>query len=186
MRKTIGLALLVLLPAAGVVALAAGGGGEVPLPFYLSPGGASGGFTDPNKARQDSMKDLAEALGKKKSIRSVGTPDEAVILLEVLDRGVREDSGNYSKMFGGKNEVKMVRVRLTVKGGDFSTELTGESAGGGMKGGPGRGAWTKAAYKVADQVDKWVLENDAKLRGIKPATTPGQPAATPSPSAPPQ
>lgn len=138
----------------------------VPVNVFLSTGAASSGFTDPDKARGDSTKDLTEALNKKKSINMVATKEEAVIVLEVLGRGVREDSGGYSKAFGGKNEVKMVRVKLTV--GEFSSELSGESAGGGMSGGPGRGAWTKAAYKVADQVDKWVLANQDQLQ--KPQT----------------
>ena len=123
-----------------------------PVPLYLTTAGSGSGFTDPNKDRQDSMKDLTEALAKKKNIRLVATKDEAVIVVEVAARGVREDSGSYSKMFGGKNEVKAVQVRLMV--GEFATELTGESAGGGFGGGPGRGAWKKAAYKVADQIEK--------------------------------
>ena len=104
---------------------------------------------------------LTEALSKKKNIRLVTGRDEAVIVVEVVGRGVREDSGSYTKMFGGKNEVKAVQVKLMV--GDFSTELTGESAGGGFGGGPGRGAWKKAAYKAADQIEKWVEENQAQL-----------------------
>jgi hypothetical protein len=116
-----------------------------PVPLYLATAAEAGGFTDPDKSRTDSVKNR----------------EEAVIVLEVLSRGVREDSGSFSKAFGGKNEVKIVRVKLSV--GEFSAELSGESAGGGMKGGPGRGAWTKAAYKVADQVDKWVVENAGLL-----------------------
>ena len=152
---------------------------EDPVPVYLTTTSNAQGFTDPDKSRADSMKDLAEALGKKKSIRMVPAREDAVLILEVLNRGVREDSGHMTQVFGGKHEVKVLRVKLSVAGGDFSAELSGESAGGGMKGGPGRGAWTKAAYKVADQVDKWVQENEAQLR-----KAPAPIAA--SPSAPPQ
>jgi len=137
---------------------------EDPVRIYLTTSSNAQGFTDPDKGRGDSLKDLAGALGKKKSIRMVTAREDAVIVIEVLNRGVREDSGTMTQMFGGKHEVKVLRVKLTVGAGDFSAELSGESAGGGMKGGPGRGAWTKAAYKVADQVDKWVQENEAQLR----------------------
>ena len=66
-------------------------------------------------------------------------------------------------MFGGKNEVENVHVRLTV--GEFVTELSGSSAGGGFGGGPGR-AWKKAPYKVAAQVASWVVENRSKLDAV--------------------
>jgi hypothetical protein len=139
---------------------------EGPVAVYLTTAASKEGFTDPDKSRQDSLKDLSEALGKKKSVRLVPTREEAVMVLEVLGRGVREDSGSFSKAFGGKNEVKNVRAKLTV--GDFSAELSGESAGGGFGGGPGRGAWKKAAYKLADQVEKWVQENQAQLQKPTP------------------
>ena len=71
------------------------------------------------------MKDLAEALGKKKNIHLVASGEEAVIVLEVLSRDVREDSGTYTKVFGGKNEVKTLRARLRV--GEFSAQLSGDS-----------------------------------------------------------
>lgn len=136
--------------------------GPAAVPVFLTTGSTSAGFTDPDKSRQDSMKDFTEALNGKKSIHLVATKEEAVIVLEVLGRSVREDSGGFSKAFGGKNEVKNVRVKLTV--GDFASELSGESAGGGFGGGPGRGAWKKAAYRLADQVDKWVKDNQAQLQ----------------------
>ena len=127
--------------------------------LFLTTPATSGGFTDPNKERQDSMKDLTEALGKKKNLRLVATQEQAAIVLEVIERGVREDSGTMTRLFGGKNEVKRVQVRLTT--GDFVAELTGESAGGGFA--VGRGVWKKAACKIADQVEKWVQENQAQL-----------------------
>ena len=153
--------LLTLTLALGTTFVFAEGRPVKPVPLFLTTPATSGGFTDPNKERQDSMKDLTEALSKKKNIRLVTTQEEAIIVLEVLGRDVREDSGSYSKMFGGKNEVKNVRVKLTV--GEFITELSGSSAGGGFGGGPGRGAWKKAAYKVADQIEKWVQDNQAQL-----------------------
>lgn len=139
--------------------------GAEPVPVFLTTGATAGGFTDPDKERADSRKDLDEALrSKKKSLRVVATKEEAVIMLEVLGRDVREDSGSYSKAFGGKNEVKNVRVKLTA--GEYSAELAGSSAGGGFGGGPGRGAWKKAAYKVADQIEKWVEANQAQLAAL--------------------
>ncbi len=172
--------------AVGVALITAVGFAAEPVPVFLTSVGASGqGFTDPDKSRQDAMKNLAEALGKKKDLKLVSTREESVIVLEVLGRGVREDSGKMTQVFGGKHEVKMLRVKLSA--GDFAAELSGESAGGGMKGGPGRRAWTKAAYKVADQVEKWVQENEAQLVKRKEvlgatAAAPAVPTPTASPS----
>lgn len=135
---------------------------QPPVSVYVTTAATKDGFTDPDKAKQDSMKDLLEALGKKKNIHLTAAREEAVIVLEVIGRGVREDSGTYTKVFGGKNEVKKLQAKLSV--GGFSAELSGESAGGGMSGGPARGAWKKAAYKLADQVEKWVKENQAQLQ----------------------
>jgi hypothetical protein len=169
--------------AIGVSLVASAGYAGEPVPLFLTSTGASNeGFTDPDKSRQDAVKNLTEALGKKKDVKLVSNREEAVIVLEVLGRGVREDSGKMTQMFGGKHEVKMLRVKLSA--GDFAAELSGESAGGGMKGGPGRSAWTKAAYKVADQVEKWIQENEAQLtkRKESPAAA-GVAPTTPTPSA---
>jgi len=146
-----------------------------PVPLFLTTPAAAGGFTDPNKERADSMKDLAEALGSKKNIRLVAAKEDAKIVIEVTDRGVREDSGKYTKAFGGKNEVKRVHVKLSV--GEFSTDLAGESAGGGFGGGPGRGAWKKASYKVADQIENWIEENRGQLEKTVAAPAPPPPTA---------
>jgi len=150
--------LTLLLVSAATVVLA---GDPASVPLFLTTPATIGGFTDPNKERQDSMKDLVEALGKKKNIRLVAAQEQAIIVLEVLGRDVREDSGSFTKAFGGKNEVKTVRVKLSA--GAFVTELSGSSAGGGFGGGPGRGAWKKAAYKVADQIEAWIRDNQAQL-----------------------
>lgn len=148
-----------------------------PVPVFLTTPAAIGGFTDPNKERADSMKDLTEALGSKKNLRLVHKREDARIVVEVMDRGVREDSGTMTRMLGGKNEVKRLNVKVTV--GEFSTTLSGESAGGGLGGGPGRGPWKKAAYRVADQIERWVDENQAQLAtaALPPPPPPDAPAA---------
>jgi len=161
MKKTLAVVLLSL--STPILTSAAPPAGP-PVPIFLTTGATAGGFTDPDKERADSRKDLTEALSSKKSIHLVATKEEAVLVLEVLGRGVREDSGSFSKAFGGKNEVKTVNVKLSA--GEFSAELSGSSAGGGFSGGPGRGAWKKAAYKVADQIEKWVQENAAQIAAL--------------------
>jgi hypothetical protein len=156
MKKLMTLLVLSLLPTGAFAKKPVG----EPITVFLGTATTVGGFTDPNKERTDSMKDLAEALGKKKNVTLVAEAEDAVIVLEVQGRSVREDSGSFTKAFGGKNEVKRVVVKLTV--GDFSAELAGESAGGGF-GPPGRGVWKKAAYKLADQIENWIEENRARL-----------------------
>jgi len=176
-RKLI--APLALVAGVAIPAIAADKPAGPPIPLFLTTPAAAGGFTDPNKERADTLKDLTEALGGKKNVRLVPKREEAKLVVEVTDRGVREDSGGFTKAFGGKNEVKRVHVKLTV--GEYSTDIAGESAGGGFGGGPGRGAWKKAAYKVADQIEKWVEENRGQ---IEKATTAAVEAPAPKPDAP--
>jgi hypothetical protein len=51
-----------------------------------------------------------------------------------------------------------VRVKFIFK--DSETEMSGSAAGGTLASG---GAWSKAAGKVAKQVEEWVSTNRAKL-----------------------
>jgi hypothetical protein len=55
-----------------------------------------------------------------------------------------------------------VRVKFIFH--DAETEMAGSAQGGTLGSG---GAWTKAAKKVAKQVDEWVVANKAKLTDVR-------------------
>lgn len=171
MKRSISIVAL-LLACPGVAMRAAEKPPAPPVPLFLTTPAAAGGFTDPNKERTDTMKDLTEALRGKKNIRLVATREEAKVVIEVLDRKVREDSGTMTRMMGGKHEVKRINLKLSV--GEYSTDLQAESAGGKFS---MSGAWKQAAGKAAGLVEKWVEENRAQIE--KMASAPAQPAEAP-------
>jgi hypothetical protein len=123
-----------------------------------------GGFVtpDPNpKAKLDSVKDLKKNLVKK--VRLVDRQEDADVVLEVLARG-GEATGDTTtnrdalgQVHSRQDSVALVRVALIV--GDYTTEIDGRSFGPPS----GLGAWNRAAIEVADQVDKWIKENQTKL-----------------------
>jgi hypothetical protein len=84
------------------------------------------------KDRLDTAKDLKQYLNsKKKTLRLVESPAEAVVVIEVLGRG--EQASGDAKLqrgaLGGVGQTrykdKVVRVNLSV--GDYSTEIEGRN-----------------------------------------------------------
>ena len=169
-RSTLIVTLLLACP--GLAMRAAEKPSASPVPLFLTTPAATGGFTDPDKERADTMKDLTEALRGEKNIRRVATREEANAVIEVLDRKVREDSGKLTQMMGGKHEVKRINLKLSV--GEYSTDLQAESAGGGFS---MSGSWKQAAGKAAGLVEKWVEESRAQIEKV--ASAPAQPAEAP-------
>src|SRR5438105_105906 len=55
------------------------------IPAFITSSAATGGFTDPDKSRTDSTKDLIEKIKGSRTVRLVSA-DEAVIVLEVMGR----------------------------------------------------------------------------------------------------
>ncbi|MEQ1908021.1 MAG: hypothetical protein ABMA15_04320 [Vicinamibacterales bacterium] len=116
------------------------------------------------KDRLDSARDLKVYLnGKKKTLRLVETPAEAVVTIEVLGRGVEtQDTQNVNRSaFGGSrvsaDKDKVLRVKLSV--GDYSTEVEGRSKDGELA----FTSWTQAANLASIAIDKWIKTNRAKL-----------------------
>lgn len=117
------------------------------------------------KDRLDTAKDLKQSLtSKKKTLRLVESPAEAVVIIEVLGRG--EQASGDAKLqrgaLGGVEQTrykdKVVRVKLSV--GDYSTEIEGRNADGEHV---IRTTWGLAAVDAAGQIDKWIKTNRAKL-----------------------
>jgi hypothetical protein len=123
---------------------------------FVKGAGQSGGFTDPSKTRQDSLKDLQKKVKDSHELRLVDSEADATIVLEVLDRETKREN---TLLFGRQNKSSLT-VKLSA--GEFSTEFSGESGSTGLMTGYG-----KAAGKIVDQVDSWVKNNREALSAVK-------------------
>jgi len=127
-----------------LLALLAGG----PTPHYrvyvFAEGPASGQLSDEDKARNEGVQEMREALAKKKQFQIVDTRADADILVEVLGREV-DDAGEGG--FGGAKLTKLsntiIRVRVSHASGGEGSELKGMGMGG------------KAVKDAADRIEKW-------------------------------
>src|SRR3990172_2989467 len=118
------------------------------IPLFLKSQ-SSEGFTDPSEDRRDSEKDLLKRLKKCDEFLLVETEEEAVMVLEVLDRAESQQHGPFA---GKTQRKKTLMVRLTV--GEFSTDFTGETSLMSIGGG-----WGVAAKSVVKQLKEWAKEN---------------------------
>lgn len=135
-----------------LVPLAVGAADRIPV--FVRSAGAVGGFTDPDRQKQDSVKDLVKKLGDSKTLRPAETEAAAPIVVEVLGRETKRESN----LFGRQNKSYLT-VRVTA--GDYSTEFTAESGSHGMMKGYG-----DAAGRLVKQLESWAEANRDKLRGL--------------------
>jgi hypothetical protein len=120
-------------------------------------------FADPEeRQRVDSVKDLRAMLLDRRRIKVVDRDEQPDVLIEVLQRDRKADGGSVATaapFFGGAiatarpTQKAVVRVRLSVVGRDYTTEITGT-------GGP----WRAAARDAAKTIETWVKDNLDKLR----------------------
>jgi hypothetical protein len=132
-----------------------------PVAVYVTTPAEAQGFSDPSKERQDSVKDLKKMLGKpkltKRQLTLVESPEQATIVLELLDREQQFKRTTAGVLFGtpwGHQRKRAVTVRVKV--GEFSSELTSEKS-----------SYTDAAADVVVQLQKWVAANRAKLMAAR-------------------
>jgi hypothetical protein len=125
------------------------------IPVFVRSGGDAAGFTDPSKTRQDSRKDLLRKLKDSKSIVLVESENDALAVLEVLDRDTKRETNVW-----GRQNKSYLAVRLTA--GEYSVEFTGESGSSGALTGYGA-----AAGKVVKQLEAWVNANHDRLLALK-------------------
>lgn len=120
--------------------------------FVYTATGASGQHTPEEQGRLDAVRDVREALEKKKGITLVTSRQDANLLIEVLSREQREEPGGGP--FGGKAVTRMgdTIIRLHVKSGDQESDLKGM----------GQGTWGRAAKDAADRVVKWIARREPK------------------------
>jgi hypothetical protein len=115
----------------------------IPVAVYVTSIGAMAGMTDPSKDNRDAVKHLRNKLGDfKKDLRLVDNPEDATIILIV---------------HGFLGHLRDRTISVQFKAGQLATEMTASAEG------PAAGAWPTAAYKIAEQVREWVIENRDKL-----------------------
>jgi hypothetical protein len=141
-------ASLLLLVSVSVTTAPAG------VPVFVTSVGAANGMTDPNKDNQDTMKDLRDSLKGRKGLTLTDNRENAAIVLVVMSR---EKAQVTASAFGPARDCT-VRVKFIYK--DSETEMSASAQGGTLTSG---GAWSKAAGKVAKQVEEWIAANKAKL-----------------------
>src|SRR5258708_26906909 len=117
--------------------------------FVYTATGASGEHTAEEQGRLDAVRDLRDALGRKKGITLVNSREDANLFIEVLGREQREESGGP---YGGKAITRMgdTIIRLHVKSGDHDSDLKGL----------GQGTWGRAAKDAADRIVKWIARRE--------------------------
>jgi hypothetical protein len=119
--------------------------------FVYTATGASGQHTTEEQGRLDAVRDVRDALGKKKGITLVESREGANLLIEVVSREERVEPGAAGP-FGGKTVSRMgdTIIRLHVKSGDEESDLKGI----------GQGTWGRAAKDAADRVVKWIARRE--------------------------
>ncbi len=120
--------------------------------FVFTATGASGEHTAEEQGRLDAVRAVREAIGKKKGITLVNTRGDANLLIEVVGREERADSG--AGPFGGKSVTRMgaTIIRLHLKSGDEESDLKGI----------GQGTWGRAAKDAADRIVKWIARREPR------------------------
>jgi hypothetical protein len=121
--------------------------------FVFTATGASGEHTSEEQGRLDAVRDVRDALAKKKGITLVNSRADANLLVEVLGREQRDEPGGP---FGGKAVTRMgdTIIRLHLKSGDAESDLKGI----------GQGTWGRAAKDAADRILKWIARREPARR----------------------
>jgi hypothetical protein len=117
--------------------------------FVFTATGASGEHTPEEQGRLDAVRDVRDALEKKKGITLVNNRADANLLIEVVSREQGEEPGGG---FGGKTITRLgdTIIRLHLKSGDEESDLKGM----------GQGTWGRAAKDAADRIVKWIARRE--------------------------
>jgi hypothetical protein len=117
--------------------------------FVFTATSAGGQPTPEEQGRLDAVRDMREALEKKKGISLVADRACANLLVEVVGREQGEEPQGG---FGGKSVTRMgdTIIRLHIKSGDAESELKGM----------GQGTWGRAAKDAADRIVKWIARRE--------------------------
>ena len=119
--------------------------------YVYTATGARGQHSPEEQGRLDAVRDVRDALGKKKGITLVNSREDANLLIEVISREDRAEPGAAGP-FGGKTVTRMgdTIIRLHLKSGDEESDLKGI----------GQGTWGRAAKDAADRIVKWIARRE--------------------------
>jgi hypothetical protein len=119
--------------------------------YVFTETSASGPRSPEEQGRLEAVKDMREALVKKKGISLVDDRASATLLVEVLDREQRDEPTGG---FGGKSITKMgdTIIRLHIRSGNEESDIKGM----------GQGTWGRAAKDAADRILKWIARREPK------------------------
>lgn len=141
-----------------------------PVAVFLGPIPSAEGFVVGTNRFQDSYRDLRDELKKnadfRQTIRLVATPEEAQLIVEIVDRGLA-DTGmrTGTAVATGPNtavantvpvRAKQLGARLAVRGSNYRLDIDG-AAGIRLR------TYRNQARNVLRQVVDWVNANRAKL-----------------------
>jgi len=122
--------------------------------YVFTETSASGQASPDERGRLDAVKEMREALAKKKGITVVDDRANATLFVEVLDR---EQGEEPTGPFGGKSITKMgdTIIRLHIRSGKDESDIKGL----------GQGTWGRAAKDAADRILKWIARREPKRDG---------------------
>ena len=138
----------VSVPPAVSISTPTGGEDKAPVKrvYVFTAEGTNGQATDEEKDRLDAVRELTNALAKRKEVQVVSNRADADVFVEVLER---EEQKGPEGGFGGKAITKMgdmiIRARVSHAIGGEPSELKGI----------GQGTWGRAAKDLADRIVKW-------------------------------
>ena len=137
---------------------------EAKISILVRSGATVGGFTDPSKVRQDSVKDLLKRLKDSDSLRPVDSESDALVVLEVMERETKRETNAWTAFNGMRQNKSYLTVKLTA--GEYETEFTADGGSKGMMTG-----YEAAASTVVDQVEAWVKANPDRLLALRHSPT---------------
>jgi hypothetical protein len=109
----------------------------------------SGQHSAEEQGRIDAVRDVKEALERKKGIHIVEDRADATLIVEVVGREQKDD---VQGPFGGKTITPLgdTIIRLHLRSGDQESDLKGM----------GQGTWGRAAKDAADRILKWIARRE--------------------------
>jgi hypothetical protein len=117
--------------------------------YVFTATSAGGQRTPDEQGRLDAVKELRDALAKKKGISLVDRRDDANLLIEVTAREQKED---VQGPFGGKAITPLgdTIIRFHISSAGQESDLKGM----------GQGTWGRAAKDAADRILKWIARRE--------------------------
>lgn len=159
MRRLIAIACVVTFPPLASAQVDPPPPSDGRIPVYVRTAGA-GGFSDPDKGRRDSTRDLIKRLQKSSRVR-LAAEGESVVTLHVLSRSTKLDRADpMTALFGGRGQKhSSLVVQLTA--GDYTTDFSATAGASGVF-----SNYSEAASKITKDFENWIIGNEERLRTL--------------------